>query len=91
MVRLDAVAHRTAGVTFVAAVVESDAARRVRLADRTGGPVWPPRRRGVPVRTWTDGEAEVVLGPGEVQAVGYATPAPPADPPLAVAATNRED
>jgi hypothetical protein len=85
MVRLDATARREAGVTLVAAVVESDVGSRVTLIDRCGGPVRPPRRQGVPVLDWAGGRTEVVLGAGEARAVGYATPAPPADPPVAVA------
>lgn len=92
MVRLDAVAVPVGGATLVGAVVALPAAvdgrRRVRLADETGGPLWPPRRRGAPAAGWDDAGVTVALDPGERRAVGYATPAPPADPPLTVAGVD---
>lgn len=79
----------TAVLTLVGAVVANDdgVRRRVLLADRTGGPVLPPRRRGDPEAGWTETGVELVLAPGETRALGYATRSPPADPPLAVAET----
>lgn len=82
-------AGRLPVLTLVGAVVENDdVRRRVWLADRTGGPVLPPRRRGVPEDGWTDAGVELVLAPGETRALGYATPAPPADCPLVVEETE---
>jgi hypothetical protein len=89
--RLETETHRGGGVTLVAARVtnDGDAPRRVRVADRCGGEVWPPRQRGLPEPGWDDGGWEGVVGVGEQRPLGYATDAPPADPPAAFAWTER--
>lgn len=91
MVRLAATAVGTGPVTLVGAIVENDRAfaMRVRLADRTGGPVHPPRRHGVPQAGWGEAGVAVDLEAGATRAVGYATPAEPVDPPVAVEAVER--
>ncbi|MFB6281937.1 MAG: hypothetical protein ABEH40_07960 [Haloferacaceae archaeon] len=58
--------------------------RRVRVENRLDGPTLPPRRGGVPERGWdADGYAGVVPAGGTMR-LGFASPAPPAEPPVAV-------
>lgn len=86
MVSLESDVERVDGVTLVTARVEGAAVpTTVRLVSRLDGPVWPPRRRGVPEAGW-DGDAveRTVPADGRV-VVGFASPAPPVDPPVAVA------
>lgn len=68
------------GVTLVT-VALTDVAEptRATLENRLDGPVWPPRRQGLPEAGWTDTGFEAVLESGR-HAFGYASPAPPADP-----------
>lgn len=71
------------GVTLVTARIDGDGtSRRVRVVNRLDGPVWPPRRRGVPETGWDDDGYEGVVPAGGTVGLGYASPAPPADPPL---------
>ncbi|WP_136717460.1 DUF7857 domain-containing protein [Halorientalis salina] len=85
MVSLTCTASQEQGITLVTGRIENpDRPRRVRVENRLDGPVWPPRRRGVPAAGWSDACFECVLAAGETRALGYASPAPPADPPLAV-------
>lgn len=67
----------------------SRTARRVRIANRLDGEVWPPRREGVPEAGWDDGGFEGVVAAGERRALGYASPAPAADPPAEVVWSER--
>lgn len=87
MVAIDATAERREGVTFVAVVVRngSDQRRRVRVESRLDGPIWPPRRQEVPERGWDADGVTVRLSPHERRALGFATPAPPEDDPVAIA------
>lgn len=73
------------GITLVTARVEgAPVRRRVRLANRLDGPIWPPRRQGVPEAGWDDdGYTGLVPADGTL-VVGYASPAPPADRPVAL-------
>lgn len=92
MVSLTCTTSREQGVTLVTARVENAGElRRVRLRSRLDGPVWPPRRRGVPAAGWTHEGFECVLDTDETRALGFASPAPPVDPPLAVAETTPVD
>ncbi|MGB9964559.1 hypothetical protein [Halobacterium hubeiense] len=88
---LETTAHRRRGVTLVAVRATNDGehARRVRVANRCDGPVWPPREQGVPAPGWDDGGWEGVVDAGDAKPLGYATPAPPAEPPAEVAWTER--
>jgi len=90
MVTLSCDATRHNGVTLVTGHLEHDGEtpRRVRVASELDGPLWPPRRRGVPARGWTADGFECVLAPGETRAIGAASPAPPAESPLVVAETE---
>ncbi|WP_123535380.1 DUF7857 domain-containing protein [Halosimplex salinum] len=88
MVTLDWSLERSDGVTLVGLVVAADRPARVRVENRLDGPVWPPRRRGQPAAGWDDGAfTGRVPGDGRLT-VGYATPAPPAEPPAAVVSTE---
>ena len=79
--RLDTSLERTGGVTLVAVRVTNtaDRAKRVRVANRLDGPVWPPSVGGRPAPGWDDGGYEGVLDAGEVRSLGYATPADTAE------------
>jgi hypothetical protein len=91
MVSLDWTTTHESGVTFVTCLLDAgDATRRVRLRNELAGPLWPPRRQGLPEAGWTDGGFDGVVGPG-THALGYATPAPPADPPVTVVTNERVD
>jgi len=92
MVSLTCHATREEGVTLVTGHVRNpDRPRRVRLANELDGPVWPPRVDGVPAEGWDDDGVELVLAADELRAVGYATPADPADDPLAIVSADRVD
>jgi len=92
MVSLACTTTQQQGITLVTGRIENpDRPRRVCVENRLDGPVWPPRRRGVPAAGWTAEGFECVLAAGETRAVGYASPAPPTDPPLAVAETEPVD
>jgi hypothetical protein len=87
MVTLEWSCERSDGVTLVSLVVASDRPCRVRVENRLDGPVWPPRRRGQPAAGW-DGDAFVGRVPADGRlAVGYASPAKPAEPPAEVVST----
>lgn len=89
--RLSTDARRVGDVTLVHAHVTNDESgpRRVRVASRLDGPVWFPRRRGVRAAGWDEGGFEGVLAAGETRPLGYASPAPPVDPPAEIAWTER--
>lgn len=78
------------GATLVSVIVENphDEAARYRLTNELDGPVWPPRRRGYPETGWDESGYEGVLGPGEQEALGYAVPAGPTEPPARIAWTE---
>jgi len=92
MVSLTCTTAETDGVTLVTGRIENaDRPRRVRLENELDGPVWPPRRRGVPAAGWTESGFECVLGADESRALGYACPAPAEEPPLVVAEAEPVD
>jgi hypothetical protein len=80
---------RRGGVTLVECIVRNDTPtrRRVRVENRLDGPVRAPGGRTAPTG-WTDGAATVTLAPGEACALGYASPAPPREPPVELAAST---
>jgi hypothetical protein len=82
MVSVSATAERDDGVTLVEVVAEAgdDGPRQVRVRTDLDGPVWPPRRRGVPEARWDADDFEVVLEADETRVRGFATPALPEDP-----------
>lgn len=79
------------GVALVSLVVESDAAERVRVTNRLDGPVWPPRRQGVPEEGWDEDGYEGVVGADGRLLLGYASPADPAEPPARVTTLGPAD
>ncbi|MDS0220300.1 hypothetical protein NDI54_02930 [Haloarcula sp. S1AR25-5A] len=84
MVTFDCRAERVDGVTLVTATVGDMAEpTRITVQNCLDGPVWPPRQQGVPEAGWTEDGFDGVVGPG-THALGYATPAPPADQPAAL-------
>jgi hypothetical protein len=80
---------RRGGVTLVECIVRNDtpARRHVRVENCLDGPVRAPAGRTAPTG-WTDGAASVTLAPGEACALGYASPAPPREPPVELAAST---
>lgn len=90
MVELTCHAARPGGVTLVAVRLDNRVeapgveAHRVRLVSRVDGPTWPPRVEGVPAAPWNGDAAEVVVPTGQVGSLGFASPAPPVEPPVAI-------
>lgn len=65
--------------------------RRVRVENELDGPTLPPRTEGVPEAGWdADGYAGVVPA-GDRLRLGFASPAPAAEPPVAVEDAGRVD
>ncbi|WP_336336194.1 DUF7857 domain-containing protein [Haloarcula brevis] len=88
MVSFDCRAERVDGVTLVTATVDDIAEpTRITVRNRLDGPLWPPRRQGVPEAGWTENGFDGVVGPG-THALGYATPAPPTDQPAELASVE---
>lgn len=73
-------------VTLVRARLRNERAtdRQVRLRNYLDGPVLPPRRHGTPEAGWDRNGATTVVPAGETVALGYACPAPEAEPPVVV-------
>jgi hypothetical protein len=91
MVSFDCRAERADGVTLVTATVGDIAEpTRITLRNRLDGPLWPPRRQGVPEAGWTEDGFEGVVSPG-VHALGYATPAAPTDQPAELVSAEPAD
>ncbi|MDS0260342.1 hypothetical protein NDI56_13140 [Haloarcula sp. S1CR25-12] len=81
MVTFDCTTSHHDGVTLVAAYLRDiEVPTRVAVRNRLDGPVWPPRSEGLPEAGWTETGFSGVVGSGST-ALGYATPAPPAEPP----------
>jgi hypothetical protein len=92
MVSLTCSATRESGVTLVTgSLTNPDRPRHVRVANRLDGPVWPPRRQGVPVAGWSEERFEARLAADETRPLGYASPAPPVEEPMAVTACEPAD
>ncbi|WP_435119292.1 hypothetical protein [Halolamina sp. C58] len=83
---LDWTQESAAGVTLVRVRLRNERAtdRRVRLRNRLDGPVLPPRRHGTPAAGWDRDGVTRVVAAGETAALGYASPAPTATPPVTV-------
>ena len=88
MATLDYETERTDGVTLVRLYVTAEHRRRVRVENRLDGPVWPPRREGQPAAGWDGDTFEGVVTADRRLVAGYATPAPPADPPADLVADD---
>ncbi|GAB3665604.1 DUF7857 domain-containing protein [Halopiger thermotolerans] len=93
MVTVDATSDRTNGVTRVRVVVANTRAtpQRVRLRCRLEGPLWIPRRDGVPDPHWDDDCWTATIRPNRRRGVGIASPAPPTDPLVEVVSSERCD
>lgn len=91
MVDLDWRVESRADVSLVTLVVDNPTAtpRRVRVANRLDGPVQPPRREGVPESGWDDGGFEGVVPADGTRPLGYASPAPPDEPPAELVWSER--
>lgn len=74
------------GITLVELVLSNPAAttQRVRVASRLDGPVLPPRVEGYPAAGWDESGYEGDVDPRANLALGFACPAPAADPPVDV-------
>ena len=72
---------RDGGVTLVRLLVTSGTTERVRVRNCLDGPVWPPRRQGIPEEGWDGDEFEGVIDGSDRLVLGYASPAEPTDPP----------
>ncbi|CAI50640.1 uncharacterized protein NP_5098A [Natronomonas pharaonis DSM 2160] len=87
MPSIDAETRHIDGVTFVEGVVRADAPRRVQLVARCDGPVWPPRREGIPTENWDGDRVTVEAGPAPV-GIGFATPGDVSTEPVAIVASE---
>lgn len=83
---LDWTQESAAGVTLVRAHLRNERAtdREVRLRNRLDGPVLPPRRHGTPEAGWSREGVTTVVPAEDTVALGYACPAPQAEPPVVV-------
>lgn len=92
MARIECHHGRIDGVTLVTCRLASDAAVRVTVEPTHDGPVWPPRRQGVPAEGWTDGTWTGVVEADRPRGVGYATPTDVGDgDPVTIAAVEPAD
>ncbi|SDK00656.1 hypothetical protein SAMN05216226_11441 [Halovenus aranensis] len=87
MATLDWQLRRMDGVTLVELSVRADHATRVCIESHLQ-PVWPPRECGVPARGWQENSFEGTVPADAPLVVGYATPAPPQEPPVEIATTG---
>lgn len=91
MVEVDWEADRREGVTFVSAIVTNTQTtpQTVRLESRLDGPTWPPRRDGVRAPEWDGDVWAGTVESGRRRGVGFASPAPPTEPPLEILEVSR--
>ncbi|MEZ3162301.1 hypothetical protein ABNG03_10070 [Halorubrum sp. RMP-47] len=87
---LDWSVDRGEGASLVGVRVRNDGAvpRRVRIESRLDGPLFPPRRGGVPESGWDATGVTAVLDSGERAAFGFAALADPTDPPVEIASVE---
>lgn len=74
MVRIDCEHERIDGTTLVTCRLATDARVRVTVEPTHDGPVWPPRRQGVPAPGWDEGAWTGVVRADAPRGLGYATP-----------------
>lgn len=93
MVELRTKTRREDGVTFVAVVVTNSrrTAQRIRLESQLDGPMWPPTEGRRPLPAWDGDRWEARLPAGSSRGIGFASPAPPADPPMELVDIERAD
>lgn len=88
MARLECARRSADGVTLVELRLASDVPERVAVEPTHEGPVWPPRRQGVPEAGWSADGWTGIVPADEPLALGYATPGDPDDPPARIADTQ---
>jgi len=90
VIELDWETDRIDGVTLVSATIETAATtpQRVRLESRLDGPVWPPTDGDRPA-AWTDAVWEGVIESDRRRGIGFASPSPPVEPPIAIVDNRR--
>lgn len=93
MVTVTTNADRSNEVTTVQVVVTNtySTPQVVSLRNRLDGAVWPSRRNGVVDPRWNGDGWEVMVRPGRSRGVGFASPEPPADPPVEIVSADRCD
>ena len=74
---------RIDSVTFVAAVLETERPRLIRLETRFDGAIWPPRTDGVIGDGW-DADGVTIEADAGTTAIGFATPALTSERPLEI-------
>ena len=79
------------GVTLVRLLVTSEASERVRVTNCLDGPVWPPRRQGIPEEGWDEDGYEGSVDADERLVLGYACPAEPSEPPARLTSLGADD
>jgi hypothetical protein len=90
MATLDWYVTSDGGATFVSLLVTAERTARVRVENCLDGPVWPPRRQGVPEAGWDEDGFEGTVPAGERLVLGYASPADPAEPPVRLSSSATE-
>lgn len=90
MATLDWHVRRQDGVTLVELLVTSDSAEQVRIESHLE-PVWPPRRQGRPVDGWSGTAYEGEVPSSGRLILGFASPAPPVDPPVSIVGSEPVD
>ena len=85
--------RRHGGVTLVEVQLRTDrdAPRTVSVENRLDGPVWYPRRHGEAGPGWDEGGYEGTVPANGTLALGYACPAPPAEPAVEVKSADSMD
>lgn len=86
MVTVAADCRRVDGITLVEGRLTNPGAdaTRVRVESELDGPTWPPRDGRHPERGWSDSAWTGRLAAGATVGVGFASPAPPGEPPISV-------
>jgi hypothetical protein len=88
MVRLECTHESLDGVTLVECRLASEVPEQVTLETTHEGPVWPPRRQGVPEAGWAGSEWSGLVPADRPLALGYATPVEPDERPMRVVASE---
>lgn len=83
MATLDWEQSRQGGVTLVELCVTTETPEQIRVESQLR-PVWPPRKQGIPAAGWDRDGFEGAVDPTTSLVLGYASPAPPVEPPAQV-------
>lgn len=83
--------ERLGGVTFVQVKLTNTqrTPQRICFESQLEGPTWPPRDGSVTAPEWNGDQWEGAIPPGVTRGVGFASPAPPVDPPIRVLQAER--